>query len=387
MQSHLFIFSNERKYRLARHFIFWLAWLVFFGFLYAASPFLSQLNYFERLPATFVEALLFMSTHIFLSYSLMYFVLPAYLLKNRYIETAVWTIVLFFVTGVISSFMSVYMIERLRILILPRTLLLRNLSLRSSLFNGLLGGLRGGITIAGLAVSIKLMKHWYLKEQRNLQLQKENAESQLQLLKAQIHPHFLFNTLNNIYAYTQKASPVASRLVMGLSEMLRYALYEGNKPLVPLVMEIRMIEEYIELEKIRYGNKLELHVAISPGAGKLIIAPLLLLPFVENCFKHGTSNMLDQPWMNLEILIKDDILIMKLLNGKSPQKASRNSKAGIGIINVRKRLALLYPGRHDLSVTDHEEVFIVNLKIQLKQLLPVPLPLPGQTSKILAHNA
>ena len=99
---------------------------------------------------------------------------------------------------------------------------------QTSFYLGLLAGLRGSITIGGLAAAIKLMKHWYVKQQRNLELKKENVESQLQLLKAQVHPHFLFNTLNNIYSYTQNTSPVASQLVMGLSEMLRYMLYEGS---------------------------------------------------------------------------------------------------------------------------------------------------------------
>lgn len=372
MRSHPFIFSNERKYRLGRHVSFWVAWFLFFGLLYAANPFMSPLTYLERLPSTLTEALLFMIVHIFLSYSLMYFVLPVYLLKNKYFETAIWTVILFFVAGVFSSLISINVIQMVRQMIFSESSLIIGPSVSRTFFRGLLAGLRGGITIAGLAVSIKLMKHWYLKEQRNLQLQKENAESQLQLLKAQIHPHFLFNTLNNIYAYTQTTSPVASRLVMGLSDMLRYILHEGNNCQVSLAMEIKMVEEYIEMEKIRYGNKLDLHIAVDMGVEYFNIAPLMLLPFVENCFKHGTSNMLDQPWMNLELFIQENIFTMKLVNGKSPEKTLPDQQAGIGIINVRKRLELLYPGKHELSVINHEEVFVVNLKIQLERATVVP---------------
>ena len=234
----------------------------------------------------------------------------------------------------------------------------------------LLAGLRGGITIAGIAVGIKLMKHWYIKEQRNLQLQKENAESQLQLLKAQIHPHFLFNTLNNIYSYTQNTSPVASQLLMALSNMLRYILYEGSQPLVQLSKELKMMNEYISMERIRYGNKLELHLDVSSNTKDLYIAPLLLLPFVENCFKHGTSTMLEQPWLSLEIIIENKTLVLKLLNGKLANSRVNNQTPGIGINNARKRLQLLYPGKHELVITNEEEIFIVNLKLELvkKQL-------------------
>ena len=191
----------------------------------------------------------------------------------------------------------------------------------------LLGGLRGAITIGGLAAAIKLMKYWYIKEQRNLQLQKENAEAGLQLLKAQIHPHFLFNTLNNIYSYTQNTSPSASKMITGLSDMLRYILYEGNQPLVPLHKELQMIQDYINLEKIRYGNRMELHVDLPENTHGLFIAPLLLLPLVENCFKHGTSNMLEQPWINLEISIQGKQMQMKLLNGKV-NRSGRKKTAG-----------------------------------------------------------
>ncbi len=231
----------------------------------------------------------------------------------------------------------------------------------------LLAGLRGAITIGGLAAAIKLMKYWYIKEQRNLHLEKENMEAQLQLLKAQIHPHFLFNTLNNIYSFTQTASPAAAKMVTGLSDLLRYILYEGVQSLVPLSKELKMIEDYISLEKIRYGNKLDLHIDLPAQTNDLLITPLLLLPLVENCFKHGSSNMLEQPWMHMQVGISNNQLQMKLLNGKVNNPAANSNNAGIGIKNVQQRLSLLYPGKHELVITREEDVFIVNLKLELEQ--------------------
>jgi LytS/YehU family sensor histidine kinase len=218
-----------------------------------------------------------------------------------------------------------------------------------------------------MAAAIKLMKYWYVKEQRNLELQKENTESQLQLLKAQIHPHFLFNTLNNIYSYTQGNSPTASKLVMGLGDMLRYMLYECNQPMVPLEMELQMLKDYILLEKIRYGNSLDVHVDVPKESDGLLIAPLLLLPFVENCFKHGASHMIDQPWVNLYVSIEDAEMRMKLLNGKPVNYQPINHTHGIGIGNVRKRLELLYPGKFLLDIREEEDVFIVNLRLELEK--------------------
>ncbi|MGZ3939948.1 MAG: sensor histidine kinase, partial [Flavisolibacter sp.] len=211
----------------------------------------------------------------------------------------------------------------------------------------------------------KMFKHYHLKNIRNLQLQKENTAAQMQLLTAQVHPHFLFNTLNNIYSQTQLESPKGSKMIMGLSDMLRYILYEGQKPLVPLDQELLMITEYINLEKIRYGNKLDVHVLMPDNPAKLYIAPLLLLPFVENCFKHGTSKILERPWINLTVELKDTTLVMKLMNGKVRLAEDQKTKTGIGINNVRQRLELLYTNKYDLQIREDEEVFVVDLRVEL----------------------
>ena len=126
-----------------------------------------------------------------------------------------------------------------------------------------------------------------------------------------------------------------------------------------------MILEYINLEKLRYGNKLDLHYLVTDKTKGVYITPLLLLPFLENCFKHGTSNMLDNPWINLTIEVKDTTLVMKLMNGKASADLTMPKKPGIGISNVRQRLELLYKNRHDLQIRDEEEVFIVDLKVDL----------------------
>ena len=202
----------------------------------------------------------------------------------------------------------------------------------------LLNVTKGVFTGAGFLVMLRYIKQWYVKEQRNLQLQKENAESQLQLLTAQVHPHFLFNTLNNIYSQTQTESPKGSKMIMELSDMLRYILAEGNKPLVPLVKEITMIQDYINLERVRYGNKLDLHLSIPGKVDNLQIAPLILLPFVENSFKHGASKFLSAPWINLKLEINGQELNMKLMNGKDLFHQDGHTKSGIGIGNVKKKI-------------------------------------------------
>ena len=377
MEQYPFIFSNERKYRIRRHLAFWTFWWIFQGFLYSFVAINSATAYLVRLPMSLLESAIFMIGHIFLSYSLMYFVIPKYLLRQRYTATAGWTLLLFFLTAVLSSLLGLYVIEPLRDYYQGDRYVGPLRTFPISNFLALLAGLRGAITIGGIAAAIKLMKYWHMKEQRNLQLEKENVASQLQLLKAQVHPHFLFNTLNNIYSFTQNTSPMASRLVTGLSDMLRFILYECNQPLVPLSKEFKMIGDYIELEKIRYGNTLDLHLDLPEKTYDLHIAPLLLLPLVENCFKHGTSNVLDHPWISLQVTFHGREMHMKLMNGKIATTEKEEATSGIGIRNVIKRLELLYPGRHEFFITSDDDVFIVNLKIELEQKRePVPRRVP-----------
>jgi LytS/YehU family sensor histidine kinase len=173
---------------------------------------------------------------------------------------------------------------------------------------------------------------------------------------------------------------VASQLALGLSDMLRFMIYECNQPVVPLSKELKMISDYITLEKIRYGNRLDIHIDIPGHTGNLSIAPLLLLPLVENCFKHGTSNMLEQPWLTLEVRIDRNTMNMKLMNGKAPQAKERNHQPGIGIGNVRKRCDLLYAGKYALNITDDTEVFIVDFTIELERK-------PGITKKLSGNYA
>lgn len=364
-----FIFSNERKYRWRRHAAFWIAWWLFLGFIYSVGlTSEDKISYEQNLLRTTLESLAFLPLHMFLAYTLNYFVIPRYLVKGKYALAFTFTILAFAATAFISVVISSSIIPVIRsgFGMLPAKWMTAETPIR--VFNGFMAGLRGGLSIGGVAAAIKLLKYYYVKEQRNLQLQKENAEAQLQLLKAQVHPHFLFNTLNNIYSHTQHTAPTASRLVMGLSDMLRFMLYEGNQQLVPLSKELKMVQDYICLEKIRYDNGVDVHIDIPSNTSNLYIAPLLLLPLVENCFKHGASNMLENPWLSMHIYVSNATMHMKLINGKPSGGASKKERhKGIGIQNVRTRLELLYPGKHSLQITNDTDVFIVNLQLELVQ--------------------
>ena len=154
-------------------------------------------------------------------------------------------------------------------------------------------------------------------------------------------------------------------MLLKLSALLRYILYECDRPYVQLSKEFKLIRDYSELESIRYKD-LDLNTRLPTDIDHFTIAPLLLLPLVENCFKHGTSRMLEQPWIRIDADLKDNWLLMKLINGRPAGQETNTFTEGIGLNNVRRRLNMLYPGRHELNIISEEDVFIVNFKVQLQ---------------------
>ncbi len=369
IENNKFIFSDERKYRIKRHLLFWGFWGFYFGMVRELNPrFYKETGHFPNLFQSMAEAFLMLLPQAVLVYPLLYLILPRYVFTGKYIRASICVIVLLFLTISINAVLLINIPWHKAIWLPSYVKLFEGISDLQKISMAYLAALQGSLTGAALAISFKMFKYYYLKNIRNEQLMKENIAAQLQLLKAQVHPHFLFNTLNNIFSQTQTESPRGSKMIMGLSDMLRYILYEGQKPLVSLKQELLMITEYINLEKIRYGNKLDVHVSIPEKSENLYIAPLLLLPFVENCFKHGASNMLENPWINLTIEIKNITLEMKLMNGKASSKQNVDDQSGIGINNVRQRLDFLYKEKYDLQIREDEEVFVVDLRLELMKI-------------------
>ena len=367
IDNNKFIFSDERKYCISRHLLFWTAWAIWFFLARELNPTSFQKNgHFPNAIKVTIETLIFLLPQPILVYTLLYFILPRYVFSSKYIKASLCIIVLLFLNLFLNiilysvAWKEVFWFLPTKYRPFPGGATGFKLTTQAWL-----AAFLGSLTVAALAAGFKIYKHYYVKHMRNKQLMKENMEAQLQLLRAQVHPHFLFNSLNNINSQTQLESPKGSKMIMGLSDILRYILYEGQKPLVPLKQELMMITEYIGLEKIRYGNKLDVYVKTPDKSDDFYIAPLLLLPFVENCFKHGASNMLQSPWINLTLEVKDTALTMKLMNGKAPVKENGQYRRGIGIANVRQRLELLYKDKFDLQIREDEEMFVVDLEVEL----------------------
>lgn len=216
-------------------------------------------------------------------------------------------------------------------------------------------------------LAIKYYKDWYKKRSESEVLQRENQLAELQLLKAQIHPHFLFNTLNNIYSFVLNRDDRAAELVDKLASMIDYMRREGENLFVPMEKEIGLIKDYVGLEKIRYGDRLDLQMKINGDYKNKLIAPLLMIPFVENSFKHGSSKMRGIQLIKILINVENNELDFRITNSKPSIATTQDNKKGIGLANVQKRLQLIYPGKHELEIMDEINSFSVRLKINLSE--------------------
>jgi len=220
----------------------------------------------------------------------------------------------------------------------------------------------------GIASTIyNIMNDWLLSQREKKELQAQTLQSELKFLKSQINPHFLFNTLNSLYALTLKKSDQAPEIVLKLSEMMRYMLYECNVPMVPLQKEVNYLKNYLELEKLRQGKKMKISLDVVGEPRHQRIAPLMFIPFVENCFKHGISNQITEGFVDISMEISTESVTVHIQNSKAPTRPSNSGKksGGIGLVNVRRRLKLLYPDKHNLSISEDPNTYHVTLTLQL----------------------
>ena len=221
----------------------------------------------------------------------------------------------------------------------------------------------------GITSLLKLSKSWFAVselQRKLLESEKEKVDIELKALRSQINPHFFFNTLNSIYSMTLEKDERLPSTVLQLSDMMRYFLYESREDSVPLDKEIKVLEDYIALQKIRSNEKLEVQLNINGDADSQKIAPFLLITFLENAFKHGAKGSTGAAFIRVALQVAENQLNFRIENNKgSVDEIEMPGHKGLGLENVKRRLELLYPTRHQLKITDNNEKFIVDLLLQL----------------------
>jgi len=324
--------------RTLRHILFWSFILVFFTAIFGVG------NTFDMNVVYF--SLFLMPVTIGATYVSIYKLLPDYLITKRYFLFglySMYTLIILVFGAVLSiffalAFLTNFKFEKMTVLS------------RSSIF------IITSICLVVIVVSAFKLVQLHLEQSKNnakleakiLETQLKLKEQELKYLKMQIHPHFLFNTLNTMYGLALKKAAQAPDMILKLSNLLDYLLYQTEKPMVLISEEIAHIKDYIDLEKMRFNDTLEINMNEQLASKHITIAPMLLLPFVENSFKHGS---IKNGVLKIDIQIVTDFgkVDFRIKNSNSQHRPSQH---GIGLENIRKRLELLYPNKHELSITD-----------------------------------
>lgn len=331
------------------HFIFWLSYF-FLNFIRWGSYFN---DYWYSLKSNLVEFPL----HIVIVYVTIYYLFPHYILKKKYYQFFLYfSISLALLYVVRTGFIYLLVTEN----VWPEAEGIQ----KAFTFNHVLAVVLGEIYVIALVSTIKLIVDWSYERNRVDNLQAVQLQTELQFLKAQIQPHFFFNTLNSLYALTLEQSKEAPEIVLKLSEIMEYVLYSAKEPKIRLLNEIRYVQNYIDLEKLRYRKKVNVQVDIQGDVESPMVPPLLFLPFIENCFKHGTieNNKLNV-FIKFEISETNFLQFSVINNYNFFTKKIKNH--GIGNKNVRRRLELLYNENFTLSTRTEKQNYIVDLGIQL----------------------
>jgi two-component system, LytTR family, sensor histidine kinase AlgZ len=353
--NHL-VFSRARGYRLTRHALFWL---------FSLGIFVNMDSAFTGSKVASLKAgLTFLPLEMLYIYVILYWLVPRTLMHSAYVAFCLRFIGWIAVNLLLDYFWRYYLIDHTSFTYSwPRPPL--SLAYRY-IFDA------NVITVsnvtAGVGIWITLYRYWQGEVWQKMQLRQEKTKAELELLKAQLHPHFLFNTLNNLYALVIEQSEKAPQMLMRLSAILSYVLYECRAAEVPVERELMICKDYIELERERYGERLDVSVDFSGSIDGKMVSPMLFQPFIENAFRLGASEQEGKVWMSVELSVRHHQLFFRVINSANFDDARSGLDAEwVGVQNIVRRLELLYPGRHQLTREKGDGVYIVSLTIDLSQ--------------------
>ncbi|MDN5285052.1 MAG: hypothetical protein JWR38_1326 [Mucilaginibacter sp.] len=346
------LISSEKQTRIIK-----TGWQVFWHLLFWMAI-ISLLMYFAHndsemtTRALMVKCLLYPAINISLFYINFLFYIPTFLDKKRY-----WAYTLFTIITII-----IYSLGKYGIGLVYKDIVLVHMDKPISFASYFLITAFTSLTFIFLSIVLKFSTDWFLNERIQHDLENQRLSAELAFLKSQINPHFLFNSLNSIYSLAYQRSETTPEAILKLSEIMRYMLYECNDNKVDLSKELQYLHNYIDLQKIRFGNKAFIDFKVMGNVTNQQIVPLLLIAFIENAFKHGVANDVTSP---IKLLINVDESKLHFFIQNKKHTHNRDASGGIGLNNVQRRLNLLYPDRYTLNIRDEADSYTCELSIVL----------------------
>lgn len=340
----------NQKYRIYLHVSYWICVVLFLSLLWGTR----YHNYW----ICFYNELFFLPVKLGVTYFTLYFILPKLLYRRRYMAFGVAGILTMFLGGLLQRLLVFYSAIPYLGFSGPDSSVIDPTEILNHIINI--------ISVMIIPLVIKLHGHQLESENKILTLLQEKTKAELLFLRNQIQPHFFFNVLNDLYAMALKKSDKTAEMILKLSDLMRYVLKESTADFVSFEKELNYIQNYIDLEKLRYGKRLRVDVNITGDFTKHKITPLLLLPFVENAFKHSSTNNDAGDWIRICASITDDEFTLVVENSYDAEvEKQRNVSSGVGIKNVCERLNILYSGKHHLESNCSENSYFSKLSISL----------------------
>lgn len=342
-----FIYSDHPGIRIFRHVLFWTTDFISYLVVLSAN---TQIN-----AAIVLGLLARVPLVILVTYFILYYLIPRYSTNKKRWELTIWILAILVFIGVGLRYYRYYIITPI---LEPGSVVPPDIFA----FGRILGEIFSWMAVMCMAIAIKLIKTKNRLQQQNEELLAEKRNAELSFLKAQMHPHFLFNTLNTLYSEAIKSGSRSEQIVLRLSNLMRFILEECNKPMITLNKEIKVIEDYVELEKIRHGSRLRVDFKCDIRDPTILISPLLLLPFVENSFKHTLANQPGIIPIEISVTMEGGYVHLRVENEVIKNAQPTAPAHGLGIKNVRKQLELLFPRNFKLEISEGDK-YIVNLSV------------------------
>jgi two-component system LytT family sensor kinase len=357
MSVHSFIYSNNPRYRFSRHVVFWLVWIAYLVFVASQKK-----NFSEYVVYYIIEMLIATSVDILLCYSVIYLLLPKYLIPGQY--GAFFSLLgLFLLLDVaLSSYFYTWIINPIRgaYNLLP---------LQYIAVTDLLRNLHSIMMMVTLATTIKLFKMWNVKKKELSLAKSEKIGRELKFVDTYIQPSFLPVMLKKIYSFSFSPGNRVPEMIDKLQNIMTYLIEECNQPAVLLSHEINSIKHFIQLEKLTSAGDLTIDYEQSGEPGHLRIVPFLLFPLVENNFRQINDKITDKHWANISIQIEGSRITMQLKNSKPVETSNLMNYETVNLQQMRKRLDLLYPGSYKMNIIIEENTFSIRLEIDLSKVV------------------
>lgn len=341
--------SNNKAVRISLHLLFWVGFLFLYSVLTALSRgdnvFFIALKKLVNLPLNIASV-----------YFTIYVLLPTFLYKRKYI--------LFILVLLLTGCVTIVLYSLIAMKISVPLFFHDKMNVIKLWHLDYFGFLATNYFVVGIATGVKLTQRWFVERENRDMLETENLTSELALLRSQINPHFLFNTLNNIDSLVYTNKQKASVAIVKLSSILKYMLEDANTDKVPLSSEVEYLQNYLDLQMLRFTDNSFISFNVNGKLDGKFIAPMLIEPFIENAIKHGDKNA-PSPGIVITLNANESKIVFMISNYMSTMKKNKDTTGGIGLQNVKRRLDLIYPAKHRLTISTEGLHFGVYLEVEL----------------------